>query len=189
MPLISLRSWASSAGSAGWPSLADVGRAWDFRSGRRRLQGRDAWRCTRRLSSGCRLCHWWRRSRDTPVDLEAGTLRVVRTRVLVDGKAVESVPKTDAGRRTIPLDDTLVARLRSHRARQGTERLVAGSAWSDDGFVFADQLGRPLYPDLLSERFAALTTVAGLRRIRLHDLRHTTASLLIAAGVPVKVVA
>jgi integrase len=123
------------------------------------------------------------------VDLEGRAVQIVRTRVIVDGKAVESVPKTEAGRRTIPLDPALTVCLKSHRTRQAAERLAAGEAWRDGGYVFTDQLGRPLYPDLFSERFDALSAAAGLRRIRLHDLRHTTASLLIAAGVPVKVVA
>ncbi len=122
------------------------------------------------------------------VDLEAGTIRIIRTRVLVDGRPVDSVPKTDTGRRMIPLDPSLLATLKSHKTRQGQERWAAGDAWSDEGYVFTDELGRPVYPDLFSERFSALASAAGLRRIRLHDLRHTTASLLIAAGVPVKVV-
>ena len=123
------------------------------------------------------------------VDLEGGTLRIVRTRVLVDGKPVDSEPKTDAGRRTIPLDPSLVSCFRSHWVQQGTERLAAGEAWNDQGYVFTDQLGLPLYPDLFSERFIALAEAAGLRRIRLHDLRHSAASLMLASGENVKVVA
>ncbi len=62
------------------------------------------------------------------VDLDEKRLVVCETGVVVDGKAEASTPKTDAGRRTIPLDDRLVTLLRAHRVRQGRERLAAGSA-------------------------------------------------------------
>jgi len=123
------------------------------------------------------------------VDIEGGTLRIVRTRVLVDGKPVDSVPKTEAGRRTIPLDSSLVASLRSHKTRQGQERWAAGEAWGHQGYVFTDELGAPLHPETFSTRFETLAAGAGLPRIRLHDLRHTAASLMLASGENVKVVA
>jgi integrase len=123
------------------------------------------------------------------VDLEGGSLRITRTRVLVDGKPVDSEPKTDAGKRRIPLDDRLAAVLRSHKTRQGQERWAAHGAWSDGGYVFTNELGAPLHPEYFSTRFESLTDRAGLRRIRLHDLRHTAASQMIAAGVSPKVVA
>ena len=123
------------------------------------------------------------------VDLDAGTIRITRARVLVDGRPVDSVPKTDAGRRTIPLDSTLAACLRSHWTRQAAERLAAGPAWCDEGYVFTDELGAPLHPEYISTRFETLVDRAKLRRIRLHDTRHTAASLMLASGENVKVVA
>lgn len=62
------------------------------------------------------------------VDLEGGVVRINRTRVLVDGKPVDSLPKTAAGRRSVPLDPTLVALLRRHKATQAAEKLAAGGA-------------------------------------------------------------
>jgi integrase len=123
------------------------------------------------------------------IDLDGGTIRIVRTRVLVDGTPVDSQPKTEAGRRTVPLDGALTAAFRSHRARQSQERLVAGEAWSDKGYVFTDELGAPLHPEYFSTRFETLASGADLPRIRLHDLRHTAASLMLASGENVKVVA
>lgn len=122
------------------------------------------------------------------VDLEAGRLTLNRTRVVVDGRAVESAPKTAAGRRTVPLDPSLVALLRSHRVQQAQERLAAGGAYEDAGWLFADELGVPYHPDTLSAWFESAAKAAGLPRIRLHDTRHTAASLMLASGVPVKVV-
>ncbi len=83
----------------------------------------------------------------------------------------------------------LVAELRSHWARQATERLAGGLAWEETGYVFVDQLGHPYRPETLSRRFTALLTKAELRLIRLHDTRHTAASLMLAAGESPKVVA
>lgn len=123
------------------------------------------------------------------VDLDGCSIQITRTRVLVDGAPVESVPKTEAGRRTIPLDASLVASLRSHKTRQGQERWAAAEAWSTEGHVFTDELGAPLHPEFFSTRFETLVDRAQLRRIRLHDTRHTAASLMLASGENVKVVA
>ncbi|MDA8297427.1 MAG: tyrosine-type recombinase/integrase [Actinomycetota bacterium] len=122
------------------------------------------------------------------VDLAAGTLTVTHTLVMVDGHVQESTPKTRAGRRSVPLDDGLVSLLTAHRKAQGAERLRAGLGKDERGYVFTNELGDPLSPDWVSERFEVLVKAAGLPRIRLHDTRHTAASLMIAAGVPAKVV-
>ncbi len=69
------------------------------------------------------------------------------------------------------------ALLRPKRAQQSAERLAAGPAYSDNGYVIADELGRPSYPDFLSDRYDKLTVAAALRR--LHDF---TTSRLPAYG-------
>jgi integrase len=123
------------------------------------------------------------------VDLDAGRLAITATRVITeDGQVVASRPKTDAGVRRISLDALLVATLRGHRRHQLEERLRAGEAYQDGGFVFTDELGTAYYPDTFSERFDRLVAKAGLPRIRLHDTRHTCATAMLAAGEPVKVV-
>jgi integrase len=122
------------------------------------------------------------------VDLDARVLRVVATRVTIDGKATDSVPKTSAGLRSIPLDDALAGLVRSHWAKQAQERLVAGSAYADEGWVLADQLGKPYDPNIVTKWFRERAKELGLPAIRLHDTRHTAASLMLAEGTPVKVV-
>jgi integrase len=102
-------------------------------------------------------------------------------------------PKTASGRRTIALTTlgsfNAVEALRSHRVRQGEERQAWGAEWKDMDLVFTDTLGGPLRGNNLERRhFGPLMRVAGVPRIRFHDLRHTAATLMIAAGVPVKVV-
>ncbi len=121
------------------------------------------------------------------VDLEAGRWRVVHTRISVGGTVVESTPKTAAGRRTIPLDSQLVAMLRSLKAAQAAERLSAGPAWTDSGYVVVNELGQPYHPEALSDRWEALVKAADVPRIRLHDARHTAATLMLSNGTPTKV--
>jgi integrase len=123
------------------------------------------------------------------VDLEAGTIRVVETRVVVAAKPTASTPKTSAGRRALSLDDRLVSELKAHWARQARERLAAGEGWEDTDYLFVDELGHPYRPETISRKFKKLGADADLRPIRLHDTRHTAASLMLAAGEVPKVVA
>jgi integrase len=76
-----------------------------------------------------------------------------------------------------------VTALRSHRVRQLEARLAAGGHWQDGGFVFTSSIGTPLEPRNVTRQFKALLTAAKLRDIRLHDLRHSCATLLLAQGV------
>jgi hypothetical protein len=120
------------------------------------------------------------------LDLDGATMRIVSTRVLVDGKPVVSTPKTEAGRRNVPLDPMLVGMLRTWKTRQRAEQLSVGEGYEQSGYVFTDEIGRPLNPEYFSTALDSLAKAAGLRRVRLHDLRHTAASLMLAAGEPVK---
>ncbi len=122
------------------------------------------------------------------VGLDTGSITINRTRVTVAGKAVDGVPKTAAGRRAVPLDESLSPILRAHKARQGREKLSAGGAYEETGYLVADELGRPSHPDSVSGWFDDAVKASGLPRIRLHDCRHTAASLMLASNVPVKVV-
>lgn len=122
------------------------------------------------------------------VNMDEGFLRIARTQVLVGGHAQESTPKTKAGQRRIGLDAGLVDILRAHRRRQLEDKLRAGGAWTDSGFVFTDELGQPLNPDHISDRFAKLCRAADVPVIRLHDTRHTAITLMLASGEDLKVV-
>jgi len=96
-------------------------------------------------------------------------------------------PKSRAGRRSISLPGPLVEALRTHRATQLEERLRAGSEWQDHGLVFAQPNGRPVDPRGDYKAWLALLSKAGVRRARLHDARHTAATLLLSQGVPARV--
>jgi integrase len=122
------------------------------------------------------------------VDLDRRRLSVSQAVILVAYELVVSDIKTDTGRRTIDLDERTVAVLRGWRTRQLEERLLVGSEYEDHDLVFARPDGAPTNPDLFSQSFDRLVARADLPRIRLHDLRHTHATILLKAGVPVKVV-
>lgn len=96
--------------------------------------------------------------------------------------------KSSRSRRTIALPAVAVAALRSHRVRQLEARLAAGRHWHDGGFVFTSAVGTPLEPRNVTRQFKALLTAAKLPDMRLHDLRHSCATLLLAQGVNPRVV-
>ena len=119
------------------------------------------------------------------IDLQAKTITIQRARVEVTGSGVVEVgPKTERGNRTLPLDGTLAASLRSLKAQQARERLEAGEAYSNgcsdcgEAHVVVDELGDPYRPEWYSDQFRNLAKAAGLPTIRLHDARHTCGTLM-----------
>lgn len=121
------------------------------------------------------------------VDLDAGRLAVRRTLISVAYRIQHSTPKTHQAR-TIDLDSQTITQLRNHQARQQAEREHWGIEYQDQGLVFARENGTPIHPDGFTQTFTNLVARIGLPRIRLHDLRHTHATLALQAGVPIKVV-
>lgn len=122
------------------------------------------------------------------VDLDGGRLVVRQSLSWVRGRAVLTPPKTRASRRVIPLPEVVVSALRDHAKRQVEEKVAAGEAWEDTGFVFTTRRGAAMSPYTLGKYWRDLREAAGLGTIRFHDLRHTAVSLLLALGVPPHVV-
>jgi integrase len=122
------------------------------------------------------------------VDLDGARLVVRHTITTVNHRPVEGDAKTVRSRRGIDLDPATVAVLRSHRARQLEQRLLMGTGYTDRGIVFAAVDGAPWNPDSIGRAFARAVERTDLPRIRLHDLRHSHATHLLAAGTNVKVV-
>jgi integrase len=123
----------------------------------------------------------------TDVDLDAMRLTVAQSVTLMDGEPLIGEPKTTRSRRTIALDPVTVAALRSHQVGQKAEALALGIPYRA-GLVFTDLTGGILRPDWVAKRFNRMATKAGLPHIRFHDLRHSHATMALAAGVPAKVV-
>ena len=96
-------------------------------------------------------------------------------------------PKSRAGRRTLAIPAPLLSALQSHRASQARERLAAGQMWQDTGHVFATEAGGPIDPRADHRAWKALLRSAGVRDARLHDARHTAATLMLSQGVPARV--
>ena len=135
------------------------------------------------------------------VDVDLDDIPRIRLRgsvAVIKGERVEGTTK--GGReRTVSIDPGTVEVLRRHREQQEQDRSIAQGSWVDGDHVFRMQLGPPLFPDTptalmtklvrLHNRNAAAQGCAILPEIRLHDLRHVHATLLLKAGVPVHVVA
>lgn len=104
------------------------------------------------------------------------------------GGLVFDEPKSHSAMRTLALPLPLVATLRSHRQTQLKERMLAGTLWEDNGLVFAQPNGRPLDPDRHTAAWNEFLAMAGVRPARLHDARHTAATLLLVQGVDTRTV-
>jgi integrase len=122
------------------------------------------------------------------IDLDTGALTVRRALQRQKGRGLVMVePKSRAGRRSIVLPVELHEALRVHRTAQTEERLAAGPLWEDHGLVFAQRNGRPIDPRRDWGQWKELLHAAGVRDARLHDARHTAATLLMTQGVPPRV--
>lgn len=121
------------------------------------------------------------------IDLETGVVQIRRSLQRVRGKLLTVEPKTERSRRALPLPAVLVEVLREHRRSQVAERLAA-PAWVDPELVFTTHVGTPLEPRNVLRSFHALCRRAGVREVRIHDLRHAAASFLLLQGVDMRVV-
>jgi integrase len=114
------------------------------------------------------------------------TLSIRTTHVTVGGEVIEKGPKSRRGYRTLPMFKAVSGALLALYETQVAEKDAAGAAYAgdvDDGFVCCDELGQPVHPEWWSSEFGRLCKAAGLPRIRLHDCRHSTNSLLEHLGV------
>jgi integrase len=121
------------------------------------------------------------------LDLERGRATISQTILPIAHRPTVGEPKTAQGRRSVALDRGTVAALQLRRKIQLEQRLLVGPDFHDHGLVFALPDGRPLNPEYVSRRFQRLVRAGGLPYVRLPDLRHTHATLALAAGVPTRV--
>ena len=144
------------------------------------------------------------------VDLDAGVLRVRRSRLRpkyrrgCNGTCGRDRPgycpkreqarpdtartKSRAGRRVLGLPPELLTLLTRHKQTQDAERTAARQLWKEGGWVFTKPTGEPLNPNTDYHEWKKLLRVAQVREGRLHDARHTAATVLLLLGVPERAV-
>jgi integrase len=121
------------------------------------------------------------------INMDTGQVAVRRSLVAVGAKVHEGTPKSGEAR-TIAIDPQTIALLKRHRSAQLEDRMRAGEMWIDTGRVFTREDGSDLRPGSVSGAFDRRAKAAPVPTLRLHDLRHTHATLMLAAGVHPKVV-
>jgi integrase len=122
------------------------------------------------------------------VDLRAAQLAIRQTLLTADMVTLFGEPKSRRSRRVVALVTTTIEALQRHRRNQLEEKLALGPAYQDGDLVFARRDGRAYEPDEFSREFDRKSKRLDLPRIRLHDLRHTWATLALQAGIHPKVV-
>ena len=123
------------------------------------------------------------------INFEKRTFTINRTRMRAEGGIIEEKgPKTKASRRTITLDNTILARLKNIQAAQQKKFRVLGKRWTKSAFIFLDANGEPPRTDAFSTGFRKVADEVGFRKARLHDLRHAHASILINEGASPKAI-
>ncbi|MQS16205.1 site-specific integrase [Streptomyces kaniharaensis] len=123
------------------------------------------------------------------LDHSSGTASIRRTLQRTRTGGLTTLPtKTVSSEHRIALPAPCLLSLRAHRKQQAQEKEKAGAGWMDSGHVFTRPDGHPIEPATLTRRFNALLRRAHLRQIRFHDLRHSTATLLLEQGVELVVI-
>lgn len=121
------------------------------------------------------------------VDFDKERISVRQALVSVGYEIVTSTPKSHQAR-VIDLDQGTTGQLRRHRELQEADRAEWGSDYLDRNLVFCKEDGTPIHPHTFSQAFERQVVKVDVPKIRLHDLRHTHATVALAAGIPVKVI-
>ncbi|NDK92305.1 site-specific integrase [Gordonia desulfuricans] len=124
------------------------------------------------------------------VDLDAGTITVAQGRVEVTATFIDTAePKTARGYRTLPISGEITEALRALRVAQSAERVEMGGGYVETGLVSVEADGTATLPRTYSDRFRRLAASAGVPAITLRNVRHTSVSVMLDAGIPPTVVA
>jgi len=122
-------------------------------------------------------------------DLERETLSVRQTVTLVNNVAIFGPPKTDGSARTLLITPDVLAQLAARRIAFEAERSLAGADWQEHDLVFGQSTGAAMLPWSLDYHWTEQRRTSGVKPIRFHDLRHTYATLAIAQGLDIRLVA
>lgn len=97
--------------------------------------------------------------------------------------------KSRAGRRVVNVPESLLDWLRTHDEEQDDDRIAAGDLWQAGGWMFTQPTGKPLDPRADHDEWKSLLEAANVRDARLHDARHTAATMLLVLNVPLRAIA
>ncbi|MDQ6879874.1 MAG: site-specific integrase [Candidatus Dormibacteraeota bacterium] len=122
------------------------------------------------------------------IDLDLGYVRVTKQLQRMDGQFALVEPKTSRSRRMLVMPEAIASSIRAHRTRQLSERASAAEKWAEWDLVFTRLDGAPLDGTVVTHQFHRLLDRARLPQRRFHDLRHSCATLMLAQGVPARVV-
>ncbi|NPV80167.1 MAG: site-specific integrase [Firmicutes bacterium] len=121
------------------------------------------------------------------VDFENSTIDIHQASQYLPGRGVfTKEPKTETSSRAIAIPPSVIALLKQYKAQQAEERLKVGDLWQESNRIFTTWDGRPMFPDTISNWFSKFLKRHGLPHIAFKNLRHTSGTLLIAEGVPLK---
>jgi integrase len=115
-------------------------------------------------------------------------LRIAENRVTIGKTILTGTPKSKASKRTLPLPDEVVDVLKAARKRQLEERLAYGQGYGGGEYVACDEAGQPYHPNLLWFLWVRMLDDLKIKRVRLHDARHTCGTLMGLRGVPIAVI-
>lgn len=121
------------------------------------------------------------------VDWDHNQIKIIRNRVVVNGKSVVKEPKTATSVRTLDVPLPLMKKLKKHKMQCLSNKLRMGLAYTATDYIIVHPDGKPIYPEYLSQMLTKLQDKAGLPKCRFHDLRHLCASIMLLQGVNVKV--
>ncbi len=105
-----------------------------------------------------------------------------------ENKIIEQTPKTESSNRTVPIPENIIKDLKKYKIKQLEIKLKNKEFYSDHDYIFCDEFGNPLDPKKIPRNFKSILKKAGMRDIKFHSLRHTYATRLFEAGVPIKTV-
>jgi integrase len=117
------------------------------------------------------------------------SVRIVENRVVIGAKIAAGTPKSKASNRTLPLPGEVVEVLKAARKRQREERLAFDGGYGSDDYAACDEAGQPYHPNLLTFRWGRMLDGLGIQQVRLHDARHSCATLMHLRQVPIAVIA
>jgi integrase len=125
---------------------------------------------------------------DAEVCLDKAEVSIVNQIAVTGGATRHKKPKSESGDRDVVLDPDTLAVFRRYKARRAQWQLAAGPKWPDTGLFFVRRNGRAWHPGSVSQRFRRLIQRGDFPPVRLHDLRHSAATIALQAGVDIKVV-